>query len=341
MKRTSSQVEAEELTEFKAQFGDFAKPAFQIWKLPEFDQGTVRDQLNRFYGWDESQSYAATWEFLRFFVLKAIHQDFDDEKLAPSPTVERVWQCLLMRPKFYYQLCHTLVADLVDYNADKTREPSRYAETLKLYEEQYKRKPDDKCWVSLEDFGVEEELEDEEEIQPKETEEDVEKAMYDMIQKNVRLTPFEVKQRWGHVISEEKLRKLWVNLIARNSLDDAEVEAPPDKSAQEQAAKKEVRKSRRELMMKNFIDQKYNDFGEGERYYIRCKNIGGSQLTVRAPKNSLVGRVKKLIGKILPNRSPQEMTLTQLDEKEPLDDSRTLLDYGIFKNSTFILSFTR
>jgi len=497
MKRTSSQVEAEELVEFKTQFGEFADAARTVWKCDEFDQGRIRDQLNRFFGWDESQSYAATWEFLRFFVLKAQHQDFDDEILAPSPIVERVWQCVLMRPKFYYTMCHTLVADLIDYKVDRSRDRARYEKTLELYEEQYQRKPDEKCWtpvesyeeaeedegsetfqtkfgdashlgqfvealqtiwkceelekgklatqlnrlygsgwdkemsdvaiwefmrffvlkadhqylddeilapsptvervwqcilmrpkfyyqmsqalvadlmdynvdqvrdraryaktlhlyeekfqrkpdetcwIPAESFGDEEEKADEtQNTAPEVSEEDVQKAMYDMIQNNVRLSPFEVKQRWGHVLSEEKLRKMWVNLIARGSLRDRSVKPAKDQQI-EKKAKKAGQKRRliQSQRMKNFVDDKFNDYGEGERYYIRCKHISGRQLTVRAPKNSLVGRVKKLICFILPNRKPSELVLTQLDESEQLDDNKTLLEYGIFKNSTFILSF--
>ena len=49
--------------------------------------------------------------------------------------------------KVYYQICHTLVADLIDYNVDKTREGERYENTLKFYEEHFKRKPEAPCWV--------------------------------------------------------------------------------------------------------------------------------------------------------------------------------------------------
>jgi len=157
----------------KAYFKDFASSIEQISKLPEIEGGSVGGQLRRFYDWDEDLCSSAIWEYMRFLVLKAFHQDFDDEVLAPSETVERVWQCLLMRPKVYYQICHTLVADLIDYNVDKTREGERYQNTLKFYEEHFKRKPEAPCWPSAEEFAEEEE-EEEVEAVPEETAQDVE-----------------------------------------------------------------------------------------------------------------------------------------------------------------------
>ena len=57
-----------------------------------------------------------------FLACKVLESDFDDRKLAPSPTIEKCWKLLVLHPKVYGQVCGSLGGPLIDFNDD------RYAE---------------------------------------------------------------------------------------------------------------------------------------------------------------------------------------------------------------------
>ena len=111
------------------------------------------------HGKDRAWAEGAVAELRKFFVLKALEEDEQPEKLAPSWAVDQAWHGLLLFTELYQRFCEGFLGQgrifhHLPLTASAPGRAKRYADTLSKYAEAFGGQPPPAFWGPEQDAAA-------------------------------------------------------------------------------------------------------------------------------------------------------------------------------------------